>query len=144
MKKCSKCGEVKGDDGFYLDRTRGSGLTAQCKLCMNIGAEQWRLNNRGRVNKNARDWQLLRAGAPFVVYCHSDSLNNVVYIGHGYPGRPWQRSGRNAAWQRHFLLCDRAVHIIGRYNTKREAALIESALLWHLEKEGRYPLLNIE
>ncbi|AEK36197.1 hypothetical protein CVAR_0843 [Corynebacterium variabile DSM 44702] len=33
MKRCTKCGETKGVDGFYRNRSKRDGLSTHCKEC---------------------------------------------------------------------------------------------------------------
>jgi hypothetical protein len=42
MRKCTKCGEVKGATEFWPDRRRKAGLMARCKSCKVVDARDYR------------------------------------------------------------------------------------------------------
>jgi len=169
LKICSKCRAEKGMDGFYKNKSTADGLNWHCKQCTNAESSMWYYknkykrdaskkawvqNNKDKVSANRRRSNEKYAGAPFVVYCHEDKFGSVVYIGNGSAGREREMSGspgnrrnnyanRNLLWRLYFAEYNPTVHIIGRYNNKKDAELIELLLLRHLEQQGRYPLLNI-
>ena len=45
MKKCSKCGVVKGLEAFYRDKYRVDGYSGQCKTCRTAYQREYRKNN---------------------------------------------------------------------------------------------------
>ena len=71
MKTCSKCGLSKDIDEFGKDRATSDGLHRWCKVCNRESAkkwrranpeknksyiEQWRKNNRDRINETSKKW----------------------------------------------------------------------------------------
>lgn len=48
-KKCTKCGEVKSVSGFDRNKNTKDGFAFQCKNCMQLGARQYRADNREKL-----------------------------------------------------------------------------------------------
>lgn len=63
MKRCSKCGETKGDDCFYKNRAQVSGLSNYCKSCQDAaGRACSRKNPRRQRDYDRRSWLKRRWG----------------------------------------------------------------------------------
>lgn len=52
-KRCSKCGETKPLDEFYVNRASPDGKTARCKRCSLAAATQWNAANKSRHDAGA-------------------------------------------------------------------------------------------
>ena len=52
MKKCSKCGEVKGVEEFCRDECRKDGLRPWCKTCIS----EYYLNNKERIKEQRKEY----------------------------------------------------------------------------------------
>ena len=47
-KPCSRCGETKSADAFYRDKSKATGLSAECRTCRKEGAKRWARENPER------------------------------------------------------------------------------------------------
>lgn len=58
MKKCPKCGLVKEDSDFYVQKSgRHNGkLTSWCKACCSKRTKERRINNPEKVNAEHLEW----------------------------------------------------------------------------------------
>ena len=56
MKKCSKCGVVKGLEAFYRDKYRVDGYSGQCKTCRTAYQREYRKNNLEKVAASQREY----------------------------------------------------------------------------------------
>lgn len=57
MKTCSKCKELKTIDKFYRKSSAKSGLTSQCKACINLYNQSYVEKNRESVLRAKRKWK---------------------------------------------------------------------------------------
>jgi len=57
VKRCTKCGEVKPETGFYAAKGTKDGLRGDCKECFAARAREWYGKNRERVIANVKRWQ---------------------------------------------------------------------------------------
>lgn len=62
MKKCSKCGQEKLLDEFYLRHSTGTAYGSQCKVCTRETTREWHKNNKDRVRERRKTnhWKLQR------------------------------------------------------------------------------------
>lgn len=56
-KSCTKCGEVKPLDGFYISSRRKDGICPHCKECMKAYSAAWRAANPERVIETKSKWR---------------------------------------------------------------------------------------
>lgn len=56
MKECSKCGNILEEDNFYKDKSKSSGLTSHCKLCLNKARRDFYLLNRESKIQSSSDY----------------------------------------------------------------------------------------
>lgn len=56
MKKCPKCREEKSDECFSKCKTGPTKLSSWCKVCHNVLARAWNLNNQKRCAENQRQY----------------------------------------------------------------------------------------
>ena len=56
-KTCSRCRQVKRADAFYADKTKTTGLSAECRECRKRSAAAWHKANPERHAASAREWQ---------------------------------------------------------------------------------------
>jgi hypothetical protein len=56
LKHCCDCDEIKNLDNFYPSSNKNSpdGLTPQCKTCNTLRVQQWRDENRDKLNESVR------------------------------------------------------------------------------------------
>jgi hypothetical protein len=72
-KRCSQCGEVKLSKEFYIDLSRKTKLSSQCKVCLKFKSTDYRekypekvkeskkrcyQNNQGYYYKKSREWAM--------------------------------------------------------------------------------------
>ncbi len=57
MKRCSKCGEVKGVGEFHKDRNKASGRRSRCKQCAIEYTKKYYLNNKRKLIAGVRRWE---------------------------------------------------------------------------------------
>lgn len=81
----------------------------------------------------------------FSVYQHKkNDTGEIFYVGHGNIKRPWAfLRGRSKAWQTIYNQCGCKVEIIGRFETKQEAADLEIKLIAEYKAQG-IPLVNVK
>lgn len=51
-KRCTKCGEVKGIQDFYIDRTKSRSKSSQCKSCINKTQSIYRRTSQYKARVN--------------------------------------------------------------------------------------------
>lgn len=57
MKKCTKCGEEKGFEGFYKASSRTDGLQSSCKECNKAYKKAWYEKNKERAQEQRRKYR---------------------------------------------------------------------------------------
>ena len=62
-KRCSKCGETKPIDDFYIDRSRPDGRTHWCKDCINLRDARYRHDNKAKVAARQKEYAKRRGNA---------------------------------------------------------------------------------
>lgn len=55
LKRCSKCGELRATEHFYVDRSRSGGLSSRCRECSRAEARRWSENNKDRKARADHD-----------------------------------------------------------------------------------------
>lgn len=60
MKTCTECKTLRKH--FYNDHRRKDGLTTRCKECLNKKTQQYRINNRAKLNEYNRLWMRRKRG----------------------------------------------------------------------------------
>ena len=78
MKICSKCKLRKDSSDFYKKSGTKSGLTSQCKDCINVYNRQYVENNREFVLQSKRDWKQ-KNKKRYNEYCRGRRRNDVNY-----------------------------------------------------------------
>lgn len=58
MKKCSKCNLLKSEEEFGKHRRNRDGLNTECKQCNKERATLWQKNNKEKINKKCREWNM--------------------------------------------------------------------------------------
>ena len=56
MKQCNKCGEVKPINDYSPQEKGLYGVRAVCKVCVNLAAKQYRLDNPEKARASVRKW----------------------------------------------------------------------------------------
>ena len=58
LKKCSKCGEVKGVEEYHKSKQTADGFMCHCKLCRKSVCDAWTLRNPDKVKQTAYLYRL--------------------------------------------------------------------------------------
>jgi len=66
-KKCTKCDEVKGLDGFHKDNSRRDGLSFSCKTCELDRKKKYRQENKGPIAERGKIYRQENKG-PIAAY----------------------------------------------------------------------------
>ena len=58
LKRCSKCGDVKGVDNFYKNKKYSDGLWSSCKLCSKKQSSVYASKNREKMREYSKLYRL--------------------------------------------------------------------------------------
>ncbi len=69
LKTCSKCGETKGIEGFYKNKSAKDGLQSQCKICKRQSQRQYQQSEKykqlARIRSSVRRTRKTQAGGSY-------------------------------------------------------------------------------
>jgi hypothetical protein len=69
VKRCTKCGQVKGREGFHPCKTNTDGRQGVCKEC-------WRKNTRENKRRHRQEKKAIALGDPFVIAALEEKKRN--------------------------------------------------------------------
>lgn len=67
LKRCSKCGErhPRTPEYFYRNKSKGDGLSTECKPCNRAHSKKWRKDNPEKQAENSRKWSAANQGRAY-------------------------------------------------------------------------------
>jgi hypothetical protein len=127
MKKCSKCGELKPEDRYSVDRSKPSGRLPHCKECAYANVKRWRAKNKARDAESARKWRESNPDAYRAIWKRYAEKNrealNAAYLA-SVRANPEKRAAVAAKWVK------ANPHRARGYTATRRAAKRRATSVW--------------